>query len=114
MSRIGKIPIPVPSGVTVKVADGQVSVQGPKGNLSLTMRPEVEVEVAGSQVDAAKGMSVADIKYNTFGFGGVYYANPHMKFFVWYDMVTNEATAIKGYTKDVKDNVFTLRVQYTF
>ena len=30
MSRIGKAPIPIPAGVTVKVADGKVSVKGPK------------------------------------------------------------------------------------
>src|SRR5262245_11746826 len=33
MSRIGKKPITIPKGVTVKVADGAVEVQGPKGKL---------------------------------------------------------------------------------
>ena len=33
MSRIGKKPIALPKGVTVKVADGAVEVQGPKGKL---------------------------------------------------------------------------------
>jgi len=33
MSRIGKKPIEIPKGVTVKVADGAVEVQGPKGKL---------------------------------------------------------------------------------
>lgn len=36
MSRIGKIPIPVPSGVTFKVSGREVSVSGPKGSLSWT------------------------------------------------------------------------------
>lgn len=71
-------------------------------------------KVAGKDINATKGMTPADIRYDTFGFGGMYYANPHMKFFLWYDVVTNETTALKGYDQDVKDNVFTLRVQYTF
>jgi large subunit ribosomal protein L6 len=35
MSRIGKQPVPVPAGVKVKVADGKVGVEGPKGKLEL-------------------------------------------------------------------------------
>ncbi len=43
MSRIGKLPITVPSGVEV-VLDGQdVSVKGPKGTLSLTVREPISV-----------------------------------------------------------------------
>jgi large subunit ribosomal protein L6 len=34
MSRIGKLPVAVPSGVNVTLADGEVSVKGPKGELS--------------------------------------------------------------------------------
>ncbi len=36
MSRVGSQPVPVPSGVTVKIASRQVSVTGPKGSLSWT------------------------------------------------------------------------------
>ncbi len=43
MSRIGKLPIPVPSGVDVAI-DGQlVTVKGPKGTLSHTVREPIEV-----------------------------------------------------------------------
>ena len=38
MSRIGKKPIPLPKGVTVKVADGAVEVKGPKGKLRRRFR----------------------------------------------------------------------------
>ncbi|HEY9714228.1 MAG TPA: 50S ribosomal protein L6 [Chroococcales cyanobacterium] len=44
MSRIGKAPIPVPSGVTVDVKGNEVSVKGPKGQLKLALRPEVSVK----------------------------------------------------------------------
>ena len=44
MSRIGQKPIPVPGGVKVAISDRTVSVEGPKGKLSWTHRPEVSVK----------------------------------------------------------------------
>jgi large subunit ribosomal protein L6 len=41
MSRIGKRPVPFPSGVTADIADGTLTVKGPKGTLSLSMRSEI-------------------------------------------------------------------------
>lgn len=50
MSRIGRLPIEIPSGVTVS-ADGQVvSVKGPKGELALTVANPIEVKIEDSQV----------------------------------------------------------------
>jgi large subunit ribosomal protein L6 len=43
MSRIGKMPVTVPSGVTVDVAGQRLLVKGSRGELSLTMAPEVEL-----------------------------------------------------------------------
>lgn len=48
MSRIGKMPIEVPNGVTVDVQDHKVSVTGPKGKLSRVFHPEMEVELSDS------------------------------------------------------------------
>ena len=50
MSRIGKLPIVLPEGVSVKVADGAVSVEGPKGKLVQNYRPEVEIKVSKGTV----------------------------------------------------------------
>ncbi|HLA90118.1 MAG TPA: 50S ribosomal protein L6 [Gemmatimonadaceae bacterium] len=47
MSRIGKLPIPIPKGVTVTVSGHAVSVKGPKGELHRTMHPEIGVQVEG-------------------------------------------------------------------
>ena len=44
MSRIGKAPIPVPSGVTIEVKGHDVSVKGPKGQLKRTVRPEISLK----------------------------------------------------------------------
>jgi large subunit ribosomal protein L6 len=44
MSRIGKQPIKYQAGVKVKVADGQVHVEGPKGKLQMAFHPDMKVE----------------------------------------------------------------------
>ena len=41
MSRIGKKPIPIPSGVKIQVSDGAVEVQGPKGKLRQALPPGI-------------------------------------------------------------------------
>lgn len=43
MSRIGKMPIPVPNSVTVDLADGSVRVKGPKGELARHLPREISV-----------------------------------------------------------------------
>jgi large subunit ribosomal protein L6 len=45
MSRIGKLPIQIPSGVTITQKDGIVIVKGPKGELSQAVNPDIEVNV---------------------------------------------------------------------
>lgn len=50
MSRIGKLPIALPSGIQVSVADNVVTVKGPKGTLTQTISEGVTVEVDGGQV----------------------------------------------------------------
>lgn len=45
MSRIGKVPIPVPSGVDVQIQDGVVTVKGPKGTLSRAIHPDIIVKM---------------------------------------------------------------------
>jgi large subunit ribosomal protein L6 len=43
MSRIGKLPVPVPAGVTVTIAGRKVEIKGKQGTLSINHRPEVQV-----------------------------------------------------------------------
>lgn len=50
MSRIGKSPVKLPSGVTVTVADGVVTVKGPKGQLSQAVDPAITVKQEGDQI----------------------------------------------------------------
>jgi large subunit ribosomal protein L6 len=50
MSRIGKLPIAIPAGVTITVEPDFITVKGPKGELKQFTLPEVDVKVDGDQV----------------------------------------------------------------
>ncbi len=50
MSRIGKYPVPVPSGVTVAVVGRTLTAKGKLGELSLDLSDEIDAEVADSKV----------------------------------------------------------------
>jgi large subunit ribosomal protein L6 len=52
MSRIGKKPIPIPKGVTVKIDGRAVEVQGPKGKLRQAVPPGIVFELAGAELRA--------------------------------------------------------------
>lgn len=49
MSRIGKLPVLIPEGVTVEVDGDTATVRGPKGELKQAIRPEVSLEVKEDQ-----------------------------------------------------------------
>ena len=50
MSRIGKLPISIPAGVTVTQANDMVTVKGPKGEMSQHVDPSIKVNVADGQI----------------------------------------------------------------
>ena len=50
MSRIGKRPVTIPSGVSAAIADGILSVKGPKGALTLKLRDEISYTVDGDLI----------------------------------------------------------------
>ena len=64
MSRIGKLPIPLPAGVTVAIDGQNVSVKGPKGELALTISEPIKVTLEDNSVivsrpdDEAKSKSL--------------------------------------------------------
>ena len=51
MSRIGKRPVALPSGVTATVEGGMLSVKGPKGTLSLQMADDINYDVQDGAID---------------------------------------------------------------
>ena len=83
MSRIGKMPVVIPQGVTVNVANGVVTAKGPKGELKETLHSLVKAEVkdgkvlltadlgAAKDASAIYGMSRARVNNLVLGaFGG--------------------------------------------
>lgn len=50
MSRIGRLPITIPSGVTVEQAGGEVRVKGPKGSLSQQVPPGISMAIEGGAI----------------------------------------------------------------
>jgi large subunit ribosomal protein L6 len=54
MSRIGKLPVPVPAGVNVTIDDRTVTVQGPKGTLSHTVAAPITVESADGTLEVRR------------------------------------------------------------
>ena len=51
MSRVGKMPIAIPAGVTVDIAENNyVTVKGPKGELARQFAPEMNISIEGSEI----------------------------------------------------------------
>ena len=62
-----------------------------------------------------KKTSAADIKYSTLGLGLVYRWESTARIMVYYDLVKNETSSnLSGYTRDIKDNQLTIRLQVRF
>jgi len=54
MSRIGKLPVPVPSGVDVRLNEGVFSAKGPKGDLALSVHPDMVVELTDGVIQVSR------------------------------------------------------------
>ena len=54
MSRIGKLPVPVPSGVEVKIEGRTVTVTGPKGTLTHKVAEPIEVVHNDGQIEVRR------------------------------------------------------------
>jgi large subunit ribosomal protein L6 len=50
MSRIGKLPIAIPAGVTIDMKDNVITVKGPKGELKQAINPNIKVEIEDGQL----------------------------------------------------------------
>ena len=63
MSRIGKMPIAVPAGVTVDIAENnKVTVKGPKGTLERVLPAEMEIKLEGSEVVVSRPNDLKKMK----------------------------------------------------
>lgn len=71
-------------------------------------------DLKGNEVGLG-GSSKADVAYHTLGMGLIWRATQALRFTAWYEKVKNETSDnLAGYTGDKKDDVLTLRMQYSF
>jgi large subunit ribosomal protein L6 len=64
MSRIGKLPIVVPAGVTISQGNGQVVVKGPKGELSQRLASGVQVQQEGNALRVLRADETRQVRAN--------------------------------------------------
>ena len=62
MSRIGKLPIAIPAGVTVTLKDNVVTVKGPKGELSQTFASCLEIKQEGAEVVITRNSDEKEVR----------------------------------------------------
>lgn len=78
--------------------------------------------IDGSDIGApGKLTTPGDLKYSTLGAGYIFHFDDNVKFTFYYEFITNETVnastvnaSLTPYTNDVKDNMFTFRIQYRF
>ena len=97
MSRIGKMPIAIPAGVTVKIEGNAINVKGPKGELNYTFNPDITVAVEGDVINVTRP---SDNKTHRSMHG------------LTRTLVANMVTGvIEGYSKELEVNGVGYRVQ---
>lgn len=62
MSRVGRLPVAVPSGVQVEINGSDVRVKGPKGELKRTFSPEIGIALEGSAVHVTRPNDEARVR----------------------------------------------------
>jgi len=68
--------------------------------------------ISEAEIGAENNTSAGDIKFSTLGYGFTYLLNPRLKLTVYNEHVVNDDTLLPQYTADIKDDVFTTRLQY--
>ncbi|MEO7778615.1 MAG: hypothetical protein ABIY63_13870, partial [Fibrobacteria bacterium] len=76
--------------------------------------PNTDVEGSDIGVAANAKLSATDLQYSTLGLGLIYFWDANVKLTAYYDMITNEEASTGAFSKDLNDNVFTLRAQVKF
>lgn len=62
MSRIGRLPVPVPSGVDIKINGQAVTVKGPKGELQHTISEPIQVKLEDGQLEVGRPNDVNTVR----------------------------------------------------
>ena len=115
MSRIGKLPVSVPAGVTITLKDNVITVKGPKGELSQAVNPAIGVSVEdGRVVLSEREDAMQDDPKQRHAYHGLYRALVH-------NMVVGVSEGYKkemelvgvGYRASNQGNIIELSLGYT-
>ena len=115
ISRIGKLPVNIPAGVTVTLKDDVVTVKGPKGELSQYVNPAIAVSVENGQVHFTENENMMqDDPKQRHAYHGLYRALVH-------NMVVGVSEGYKkemelvgvGYRASNNGNIMELSLGYT-
>ena len=110
MSRVGKAPIELPSGVEVTVSDTVVSVKGPKGDLSETLDPRITTAVD----DGVVTLTRADEERETRALHGLSRALVNNMVIGVFEGYQKELTAVGvGYRAALKGKTLELQVGFS-
>ena len=110
MSRIGKLPIAIPAGVTIDMKDNVITVKGPKGELKQAVNPNIKVEIEDGNINVTR----PDDNRESRAQHGLYRALIN-------NMVTGVSTGFKkeleivgvGYRAESKGQVLQLNLGYS-
>ena len=69
-------------------------------------------KVDDSEIGTDNNTSAGDIKFSTLGYGFTYLFNTRVKVTAYNERVINSPTQLADYRNDIRDDVFTLRLQY--
>jgi large subunit ribosomal protein L6 len=115
MSRIGKLPIAIPAGVTLTLKDDVIVVKGPKGELSQYINPAIKVAIEDGQVTLSENEeAMLDNPKQKHAFHGLYRALVN-------NMVVGVSVGYKkelelvgvGYRASNQGNIIELALGYT-
>lgn len=62
MSRVGRLPVGIPSGVDVKISGSHVRIKGPKGELEYTFSPQISIEVKDNEIQVSRPSDARDMR----------------------------------------------------
>ena len=62
MSRVGRLPVVVPSGVDVKITGSQVEIKGPKGELAFAFSPSIEISMKENEIQVTRSSDAREMR----------------------------------------------------
>jgi len=71
-------------------------------------------KVINNELTSVNNFGSADIRYDTYGAGYIFYPNDNLKIVLYYDHPVNEKSGIKNYSSDLSDDTYTVRMQFRF